>query len=216
MATTRTEEYLESIFKLEQDTGTVSVSRLAKHLGLSVPSASEMAKKLKAHQLISTKGKKVFLTPKGTLAASKIVRRHRLIERLLTDKLGVSWEQVHEEACRLEHGVSEVVETKLAEYLGDPESCPHGHPIPDAKGEIKDRAGTPLSSLEPGQSGEIAEVPEEDREVLKYLRELGLKPGASINLEEQAPFDGPLLVAVGSRRHAISRKIADQVRIVLQ
>src|SRR3990170_1064667 len=162
MATSRTEEYLESLFKLQQTEEPVSITRLAKFLHLSAASASEMAKKLKVMNLVSTKGKKIYLTKKGDEAAKKVVRRHRLLEKFLVDVLGLPWDEVHDEACRLEHGLSPKVEEKLAEYLENPQVCPHGHPIPSNKGVLPRHPMTPLSTLKQGEKGVVVEVPEDD------------------------------------------------------
>lgn len=213
METPRTEEYLESLFKLQQDEEPVSISRLAKYLKLSAASASEMAKKLKAMNLVSTKGKKIYLTKKGDEAAKNVVRRHRLLERFLTDVLGLPWDEVHEEACRLEHGLSPKVEEKLAAYLENPQVCPHGHPIPNNKGVFSRRPTVPLSILNAGQKGVISEVPEDDPEVLKYLERLGLKPDVEVTIDEVAPSDGPFLIKIGKSKHALGREVATLIQV---
>src|SRR3990172_655391 len=213
MATSRTEEYLESLFKLQQNEDPVSISRLAKHLNLSAASASEMAKKLKVMNLVSTKGKKIYLTKKGDQAAKKVVRRHRLLERFLTDVLGLPWDEVHEEACRLEHGLSPKVEEKLAIYLENPQVCPHGHPIPDNKGVFPQNTTSPLSSLKPGDKGIVSEVPEEDPEMLKYLERLGLRPQVEVIIEEVAPLSGPFLIRIGKSKHALGRDVATLIQV---
>ena len=213
MATSRTEEYLESLFKLQQTEEPVSITRLAKYLHLSAASASEMAKKLKVMNLVSTKGKKIYLTKKGDEAAKKVVRRHRLLEKFLVDVLGLPWDEVHDDACRLEHGLSPKVEEKLAQYLENPEVCPHGHPIPNDKGVFPRHSTSPLSTLKPGEKGIIAEVPEDDTEVLKYLERLGLKPHVEVIVEEVAPADGPFLIRIGKTKHALGRDVANLIQV---
>ncbi len=213
MASPRKEEYLESIFKLQQKESPVKISKLAENLGLSMASASEMAKKLKQMKLISSTGKKVYLTKRGEKEAKQVIRRHRLSERLLTDMLGFGWDKVHEEACKLEHALSQEVEDRIAESLGNPETCPHGHPIPNKDGVFVEESTLPLSSLEPGRKGEIARVPEEDPELLCYLDSLGLKPKVEVEVKEVAPFGGPLLIQIGNARHALGQKVASKILI---
>src|SRR3989337_2045959 len=131
MSTPRIEEYLEAIFKIEEKTGqAVTISRLAEYLSLSVPSASEMMKKLAQIGVITyNKQREVSRSEAGWEQAGQVVRRHRLAERFLTDILGLSWDQVHDEACLLEHAISPVVEERLAERLGTPSTCPHSNLI---------------------------------------------------------------------------------------
>ena len=131
MPTARIEEYLEALFKLQQEAHPVGASRLAESLDLSAASVSEMLKRLKQTGLVhSHKNKGVCLTAKGERLAKQTVRRHRLSERLLTDLLGYKWDEVHDEACKLEHAIGPELEEKIAKSLGDPQTCPHGHAIP--------------------------------------------------------------------------------------
>ena len=136
MASENIEEYLETICKLEQAASPVATSALARQLGISPASVSEMAMKLAEQGLVTREPYKgVALTAKGKHQALILIRRHRLWERFLTDVRGLPWDQVHEEACRLEHVTSRQVEERLAQLLGEPETCPHGYPILTAEGE---------------------------------------------------------------------------------
>jgi DtxR family Mn-dependent transcriptional regulator len=206
------EEYLETIYKLEQDASPVATTALARQLGISPASVSEMAGKLAEQGLVTREPYKgVSLTPAGQVQALAVIRRHRLWERFLTDVLGLSWEQVHEEACRLEHVTSPLVEERLAQFLGDPQTCPHGHPMPTANGKLVVEAGRPLGELTAGQRARVLRVPEEDETLLQYLATLGLQPQATVHVEEVAPFRGPLTARIGEARHILGRELASQI-----
>ncbi len=209
----RVEEYLESIFKLQQIQHPVSTGRLAEHLKLSPPSVSEMIKKLAKSGLVHYTEKGVCLTKKGEKIATGVVRRHRLSERLLTDLLGFRWDEVHEEACRLEHAITPEIEEKIAKSLGNPKTCPHGFPIPSEDGTFEKVDIKPLSNLGPSESGIIVSVFEEDPEMLRYLATLGLIPEVTIRVLEVAPFGGPLIVCVGNSKYALGREIASKITV---
>ncbi len=211
--TPRVEEYLESIYKLQQEHRRVSTSSLAEHLKLSAPSVSEMVKKLEGKGLLSHTEKGVCLTEEGKSLAKKVIRRHRLSERLLTDILGFKWDEVHEEACRLEHAISPEMEDRIAESLGNPKTCPHGHPIPDKDGVLVNEKVRPLSELKASGKGVIVNVFEEDPNMLKYLASLGLIPGVCVRVEEGAPFGGPLIVCVSGSRYALGREVASKIKV---
>lgn len=211
--TPRVEEYLESIYKIQQEHRRVSTSSLAEHLKLSAPSVSEMVKKLEGKGLLSHTEKGVCLTDEGKSLAKKVIRRHRLSERLLTDILGFKWDEVHEEACRLEHAISPEMEDRIAESLGNPKTCPHGHPIPDKDGVLVKEKVRPLSELKASGKGVIVNVFEEDPNMLKYLASLGLIPGVCVRVEEVAPFGGPLIVCVSGSRYALGREVASKIKV---
>ncbi|MDW7726538.1 MAG: metal-dependent transcriptional regulator [Candidatus Methanoperedens sp.] len=211
--TPRIEEYLESIYKLQQVQHPVTTSRLAEHLKLSPPSVSEMMKKLYGKGLVNQIGKGVCLTEEGNSIAKKVIRRHRLSERLLTDILGYGWDEVHDEACKLEHAISPEMEARIEESLGNPETCPHGYPIPDKDGVIKKENLRPLSELKASEKATIVSVFEEDPKMLQYLSSLGMLPRASISVEEVAPFGGPLIVCVSGSRYALGREVASKIKV---
>lgn len=211
--TSRIEEYLESIYKLQQEQHPVSTSRLAEHLKLSPPSVSEMVKKLAQKGLVNQIEKGVCLTEEGNKMAKKVIRRHRLSERLLTDILGFKWDEVHDEACRLEHAISPEMEDRIAESLGNPKTCPHGHPIPDKDGVFVKETGKPLSELKSNDTGIIVSVFEEDPKMLQYLATLGLIPDVRVRVEEVAPFGGPLIVCVSGSRYALGREVASKIKV---
>jgi DtxR family transcriptional regulator, Mn-dependent transcriptional regulator len=211
--TPRTEEYLESIYKLQQEQHPVSTSRLAEHLKLSPPSVSEMVKKLVSKDLVSHTEKGVCLTEEGKTIAKKVIRRHRLSERLLTDILGFKWDEVHDEACKLEHAISPEMEDRISESLGNPKTCPHGHPIPDKDGTLVKEKVKPLSELKAKDRGTIVSVFEEDPKMLQYLASLGLIPDVCVRVDEVAPFGGPLIVCVSGARYALGREVASKIKV---
>jgi len=211
--TPRIEEYLESIFKLQQIQHPVTLTRLAEHLKLSMPSVSEMVKKLVNKGLVGQTENGMCLTEKGNSIAKKVIRRHRLSERLLTDILGFKWDEVHEEACRLEHVISPQMEERIAESLGNPRTCPHGYPIPDTNGAITKEEVMPLSELKAYEEGIIVSVFEEDPKMLQYFSSLGLIPGAIVRLEEIAPPGSVLIVRISGSRHAIGKEVASKINV---
>jgi len=212
MVTESVEEYLEAIYKLGEEGQPVALSALAERLGISSVSANEMVRKLVEQKLVLYEPYKgVSLTPVGQAQALAVIRRHRLWERFLTDVLGLSWDRVHEEACRLEHVTSPLVEERLAQLLGEPETCPHGHPMPTAEGEMAVEAGRPLAELTAGQRAIVLRVPEEDVALLRYLATLGLEPQATVQVQAVAPFQGPLTVQVGEARHVLGRELASRI-----
>lgn len=212
MVTESAEEYLEAIYKLGEEGQPVALSTLAECLEISSVSANEMVRKLVERKLVLYEPYKgVSLSPAGQAKALAVIRRHRLWERLLTDVLGLSWDQVHEEACRLEHATSPLVEERLAQLLGEPKTCPHGHPMPTAEGDMAVEAGCPLAELTAGQRARVLRVPEGDDGLLRYLATLGLKPQATVQVEVAAPFQGPLTVQVGEARHVLGRELASQI-----
>lgn len=155
--------------------------------------------------------REVALTAKGQRAARTLVRRHRLSERFLTDVLGLDWESAHREACKLEHVLSPEVEEKLAEVLGNPETCPHGYPIPDENGHIEEEEIKPLCDFCVDEKGCIDRVEEEEPQLLQYLASLGLLPETDIVVKDIAPFGGPLLVKVGDTQYALGREVASKI-----
>jgi DtxR family Mn-dependent transcriptional regulator len=213
MASISVDHYLKAIYELAAEDQSVSLSSLAQNLEISPVSANEMVKKLVKRELVTyERYRGVMLTPAGRSQALATTRHHRLWERFLTDVLRLDWEHVHEEACRLEHATSPLVEERLAQFLGWPETCPHGHPVPTPEGKVAREAGIPLSKMEPGARGIVLNVPEE-QELLQYLGSLGLVPQTKVEVESVAPFDGPLTVWVKDAQHIVGQKVASQVRV---
>ena len=206
------EEYLEAVYRLEREGPGVTTSGLASELGVAPASVSGMLKKLAGDGYLEHVARgEVLLTRKGLEVAVRVIRRHRLAECLLTDVLGMAWDQVHAEACMLEHAISQKVEDRLVEVLGDPKVCPHGHPIPPKDLSVPVREGHPLAQLDEGASAVVQGVTDEVPEILRYLGEIGLRPGAHVHVHEKAPLGGPMTVEVDKRSHAISLELARMV-----
>jgi DtxR family Mn-dependent transcriptional regulator len=183
METERTEEYLEAIYKRQLKETPVSTSSLAVDLGVSRPAVTDMLRTLENKGLIDYKTSKgAALTRSGEERALAVIRRHRLWERFLTDVLGMKWDKVHEEACRLEHATSPDIEKGLSGILGDIDTCPHGHSIPDEKGNIKPEKTTLISEFRPLQKVRILAVDNEDPRLLRRIEKLGLRPGAVVTV----------------------------------
>jgi DtxR family Mn-dependent transcriptional regulator len=208
------EEYLEAIFKLSCEPHRVSVGRIASELRVSAPSVSQMVARLRKDGLLEADGSEgVRLTAHGRTLGARLVRRHRLSERLLFDFLHLPWQTVHEQACKLEHAWSEEGEERLVAELAHPETCPHGHPIPyDDACPIEEDA-RPLAELLAGEGGTISRVSEEQADLLGYLASLGLLPQTRVKVENVAPFGGPLLVRVGRARYALGREVAAKILV---
>lgn len=227
MLTEKMEEYLEALFKLSCEEETISPTRVAEYLGVTSPTVLDMLRRLESEGFVrysrSVRGrgkekargrarKIVTLTPKGERAARTLVRRHRLSERFLTDVLGLDWESAHREACKLEHVISPEVEERLADMLGNPETCPHGYPIPDEDGRIKEEEEVrPLCDLCANEKCNIARVAEEEPQLLQYLASLGLLPDVDIEVKEVAPFGGPMLIKVGDTQYALGKEVASKI-----
>lgn len=208
------EDYLTAIFKSQQDDEPVSTTVLTHQLEVALSSVSEMLKRLDRKRLVAyVPYRGVTLTEAGRVKATRLVRCHRLAERLLTDVLGLSWEDAHEEAHRLEHAISPLVEERLSVLLNNPQTCPHGHPMPDAQGRLAPDASTPLSRLVAGEQGVVVKIAQESRELLRYVGELGLFPRTPFRVEEVAPFQGPVTVTVNGRRASLGRDVAEMVLV---
>ena len=214
--TQNAEEYLEAIFKLQRGEAPVTVKRLATELGVAPPSVSEMIGRLRAAGLVEEPppgSRSISLTEAGAAEGATLVRRHRLSERFLVDYLDMPWDAVHEEACKLEHVLSPEVEARLAQQLGNPLTCPHGHAIPAEDGSLVEESMRALSELEPGDQAVIGCITEEKSDLLRYLASLGLLPDTPITVESVAPFNGPLLVRVGGSQYALGREVADKIMV---
>jgi len=206
------EDYLKAIYELQREQGKVATTVLAERLGVAAASVTGMLKKLADMDLVAYEPYQgVVLTDAGQKTALEVIRHHRLIERFLAETLGVPWDQVHEEAHRIEHVLSEDLEDRIDELLGHPATCPHGSPIPARDGTIAQPARVRLSELQPGQSATIAEVSDHDPALLRYVGHLGLYPDASVDVLDKAPFKGPLTLRVGKAQQVLSQEVADQI-----
>ena len=192
------EEYCECIFELAEDDVDVIQARIAERLNVSRPAVSEMMRRLEAEGLIET-GKGIRLTDDGQLLATKVVRRHRLAERFLTDILHLSWAEAHHEAGKWEHVMSEAVEQAMDSLLGSPTTCPHGNPIPGSKYvEAKSR---PLANVTVGEEFTISRITEElefTPGLLEFLEASALQPGNAGTITAASP-DGTLTIEIDGK-----------------
>jgi DtxR family transcriptional regulator, Mn-dependent transcriptional regulator len=206
------QDYLKAIYTLESAGERVTTSALARRMHVSAPSATAMTKRLDELGLVERLPYRgVALTDAGRRNALEVLRHHRLLERYLVDRLGLSLDEVHAEAELLEHALSEVLEARIDEDLGYPTHDPHGDPIPDSELRLTHPDDRSLLELEPGARVSIARVPDDDPALLRYLGTLGLVPGSRLELVARAPFDGPVTVRTDRGEHAISRDLADRI-----
>jgi DtxR family transcriptional regulator, Mn-dependent transcriptional regulator len=208
------EDYLKAIWMLQQVESPVSTSRIAERLGLTAAAVTAMIKRLAEHDLLRHEPYYgVRLTAAGELAALRIIRRHRVLELFLVEKLGYEWDRVHDEAERLEHAASDELIERLARLMGEPERDPHGSAIPTASGEV-DRSRYPaLGDLDPGDSRRILEVQVQEPEQLRYLGSLNLKPGSEVEVVEKSPFEGPISLSINGAPAVISYSLAQRIRV---
>lgn len=193
------QDYLKYIFELTEDGRPASTNDLATRLGIKPGSVTGMIQKMASAEppLVDyLKHQGVTLTPEGEQVALEVLRHHRLLESWLVQSLGYTWDEVHEEACRLEHVISEDFEARMAAALGNPERDPHGDPIPTAELVMPSDEALPLSSLRPTQAAVIIRVNDEDPAFLRYLEELGLIPGAELDISSYSSFDNNLTITV--------------------
>lgn len=179
---------------------------------IAAATAEAALHELRTRGLLVPSAAGLVLSDEGRRQAAAVLRRHRLSERLLTDVLGLPWDRVHDEAMRLEHSLTADAEARLAALLNDPSTCPHGGPIGGADGTDAPPART-LAAVPPGTRVRIAQIAEEEASLLRYLASLGLLPRAELDVEEVAPFGGPLLVRVGGARYAIGRDVAAKILV---
>ena len=209
-----TEEYLEAVYRLEREGPGVTTSGLAADLGVAPASVSGMLKKLASDGYLTYEARgHAELTRKGLEVAVRVIRRNRLAEVFLHDVLGMPWDEVHEEACRLEHAISKRVEDRLVAILGDPKVCPHGHPIPPNDLSAPPRCPLRLADAQAGSHARILEVIEDVPETLRYLDRIGLRPGAVIDVVERGPLGGPITIEGVAGRHAISIELARLIAV---
>jgi DtxR family Mn-dependent transcriptional regulator len=207
------QDYLKAIWKLERD-GPATTSELAAELGVTPASATAMVKKLAGLGLVEhERYRGVRLTPSGERAALEVIRHHRLLELYLMKALGLGLDEVHAEAERLEHYLSEDLESRIDAALGHPTHDPHGDPIPTAELELVADDSRWLTEVADGTEAVVSRVPDGDPELLRYLASLGIVPDQPIVLVGRAPFDGPVTIEIGGARHAIGLAVAEQIRV---
>ena len=200
------QDYLKHIFELNEDGTPASTNDLAMRLGVKPASVTGMMQKLASTEppLVDyQKHQGVKLTPAGERAALEVLRHHRLLESWLVQSLGYSWDEVHEEACRLEHVISEDFEARMAAALGNPTHDPHGAPIPSAELVMPNEEALPLSSLRPKQQATVLRVNDEDSALLRHLEGLGLVPGTQLEVSSYSSFDNNLTITVEGHPTAV-------------
>jgi DtxR family Mn-dependent transcriptional regulator len=206
-ATVAEEEYLQILFWLQEARLPMTGANVARAMQLSAPTVHEMVGRLE-HDGYITRGedKAIVFTPDGAEQAEGIVRRHRLIERFLTDVLGVPWDEVHEEAERLEHAMSPVLEERMLAAIGDAKTCPHGHPIVAGARLV----GVPLADVQVGAKVRVLRFENEAEDLLHYLKASGLEPGLEGTLAQHDDEEVVVQTADG-RRCAITPSVAETV-----
>ena len=208
------EDYLKVIFKL-QNAGTANTKLIADTMGYSAASVTNMLKKLSELGLadyVSHKG--VRLTQSGEKVALEVIRHHRLLELYLSEVMGYSWDQVHAEAEKLEHHISEQFEDRINEMLGHPKFDPHGDPIPAKDGSLPSYDSDVLTEVEVGKKYIIRRVEEQAPEFLRYVASLGLKPNTELFLESREPFNGPITLLIKGSSLVIGVDVAKAIHVV--
>lgn len=208
------EDYLRAIYKLEEADKPVTTTGLATAMGVAPASVTAMVKRLDELGLVERLAYRgATLTAEGRRAALRVTRMHRLLEQYLAETLDIPLEAVHEEADRLEHTISELVGRAIDEALGRPTHDPHGHPIPSADLQPGTAVGRTIADLAPGESASVRQVPDDDSALLQYLEEIGLVPGAAVELLGVGPFDGPVTVRTERGETALGRSTAGLVGV---
>lgn len=209
------EDYLKALYTLEQrQEDKIRTKDMAQLMDVSLPSVTTMMKSLAEQDFVERAAYRgVRLTPRGNLAALKVIRKHRLVEAFLTEVLGYTWDEVHEEAERLEHAMSDLLTDRIDQYLGFPRFDPHGDPIPSADGTIERHPTHDLLDISQGETVTIHRVMDQGREVLQYLTEQGLEPGVSLTVQKVDPFDGPVWLLVEGKEVVLSRTLAHRIRV---
>lgn len=212
------EDYLKAIYKLQKEQNEqIPPSVLADYMNVAPASVTNMCKKLAELKLLVYEPYQgVQFTPAGQKLALEMIRHHRLIELYLAEALGVPWDQVHDEAEKMEHVISEDLENRMAEALGDPKFDPHGAPIPTRSGKVFARDSGSLVEMKVGANLVVVEVDDKDPELLRYLGELGIYPGTELVLLLQAPFDGPLTLGIGDKEHSLGHQVAKSILVTVQ
>lgn len=214
------QDYLKWIYKIQNGhdpVASVNTSMIAEKMEVAAASATNMVKKLAEMKLVQHMPYRgVELTSAGEEIALEIIRHHRLLELYLADALGYRWDEVDAEADRLEHVISEEFEDRIDEALGYPTTDPHGAPIPTKEGDIEQGGCLRLTEIEAGQTTVIRQVSDRSPEMLRYMADLGLRPGAEVAVMEKAPFNGPITVCVdGEGEHALGVEVASHVFVAV-
>ncbi len=209
-----TEDYLKAIYALSAYGEPASTNALATELNIAPASVTGMLKRLAetSPPLVEyRKHRGASLTPEGERAALEVIRHHRLLETYLHEELGFPWDEVHEEACRLEHVISEAFEERIDAVLGHPTHDPHGDPIPSPNLVMPQEASVPLSTLRPPQLTTIKRVDADDADLLRYLDEKSLVPGSRLEVRAFSEFDGNLTLIVEGKEMVVGPAITRHI-----
>jgi DtxR family Mn-dependent transcriptional regulator len=213
-ASASVEDYIKAVYHLQAERGRATTRELSQLLGVQMASVTGMMKQLHAAGYVDHKPYQgVELTAQGEALALRVLRRHRLLELFLHRTLGISWDQVHEDAERLEHAVSDQLIEKIDTFLGEPVFDPHGAPIPQSDGTVPALNGVVLSECHPGHRGQVLQVSDKDPELLRYLADLGVRIGLRFRIIERAPFGGPLKLQAGPRQITLGPQAAEKVLV---
>jgi DtxR family transcriptional regulator, Mn-dependent transcriptional regulator len=208
------ENYIKSIYSLSRQNGEVSVSDLAKKLGVKLPTINSMIKKLSAKKIVAyAPYRGIRLTEKGRKQALSIIRKHRLAELFLVEVMGLGWEEVHDIAEQLEHVNSDRFYDRIDELLGYPKSDPHGEPIPDINGKVHSIDRVALTSIDTGASVKIAAVADDEKAFLDHLNSKGLQIGDNVTIRRREDFDGSMAIVHKKKEIMLSQRVAERILV---
>lgn len=208
------EDYLKVIYGIDERGERITTQAIAERMDVAPPSVTGMLKRLADINLIEhQRYRSIALTDAGRKVALEVVRHHRLLELYLAEALGYTWDEVHDEADRLEHLISEEFERRIDKALGYPTTDPHGDPIPSLSGDVSSTPDDRLATMEEGESGTVVRVSDINSEKLRYLGTLGLYPDADVTVLERMPFNGPLRVRIGDDEHVVGLELAAAIHV---
>ena len=217
MARSAVQDYVKAIYKLSLANKKVTPTLVAEDLAVTQAAVTKMVRRLKELKLVHyARARGLSLSPAGQKIALEVIRHHRLIELYLTEALGYTWDQVHAEAEKLEHVISEQFEDQIEKALGYPTRDPHGAPIPSREGHVELADTTILAEMRPGELGVIESVNDDDAGMLAFLGDIGMYPGVAVEMVGQDPYGGPYKIKVSGRERAIGLEIADNVFINME
>lgn len=219
MSSEITEQYLKIIYRLTEDGGEAKTSDIASELGVAPSSVTEMLHKLSARGYVKHEPyRSVALRPKGRRIATKVTRKHRLLERFLTDFVGIMGPSTHEQACKMEHALTDEAERNLCRMMQHPEECPDGRRIPKCEKDITcdkcTSCDVPLSQLKEGESGVISHLISKNNDELCSMLAMGFVPGCKIRIEKRVPMGGPIIISLKGTRVALARSRGDVLHVI--
>ena len=210
--TRQAEDYLKVIYEIEQGGAAAATTDIAGQLNIAAASVSGMLQRLARLGLVKVERYRgARLTAPGRAVALQLLRRHRIIESFLVTKLGYGWDDVHEEAERLEHAASTELIDRMAESLGNPTADPHGAPIPTAGGRVDERRLSTIADMAVGARAKVVRMSDRDPEFLRYLAKRTIRPGVVVRVTMREPFEGPIMVTVGTAKHSLGAAAAARV-----